>query len=112
METEFEHVLIEDFEEYVDIHGNSIYPIKTKEQWMLYNIYCFKLAKEEEEHNREHMNDGEIKELLDFWKYTKKQTKKDNTYLCLVKERETYKIMAYYRDKIKKLHSIKGPKVG
>jgi hypothetical protein len=111
METEFDEVLATEFQEYVDIHGNSLYPIKTKDQWMLYNIYCFDAIKKEEELDQEQLGEGQIMQLLDFWDFTKKKMKEDNTYLCIVNNKGVYKLMPYYRDKIKMLHSIKGKPV-
>ena len=108
MDTEWKRILNTEFDAHVDIHGNVIYPIKKTSQWLLYNTYCLKAISEEEELDREELNENEIAELVDFWNFSKKKTKKDNTYLCIFEEREEYKLIAYYRDKIKSLMSVKG----
>jgi hypothetical protein len=105
---DWKRILETEFSPHVDIHGNVIYPIKTQSQWVMYNHYCFCAIREEEEIERTQLTEEEIKELCDFWKHSKKQTKKDNVYLCIFQEKDEYKIMAYYRDKIKDIGNIKG----
>jgi hypothetical protein len=108
---QWENILEENFTQYVDIHGNIVYPIKTQSQWLLYNHYCFLKVKEEEEIERDTLHKEEIKDLCEFWQFSKKKTKKDNVYLCVFKEKEDYKVVAYYRDKIKEVGNIKGQTV-
>lgn len=108
MDTEWIKILNTEFDEHVDIQGNSVYPIKKISQWLLYNHYCFNSIKNEEELELEELGEHQIKELTEFWNFTKKETKKDNTYLCIYKSRDEYKLMAYYRDKIKSILQVKG----
>ena len=101
-------VLANEFAEYVDVHGNVIYPIKKQHQWLLYNDYCLGKIVEDEELDRTTLSEAEIADLCEFWKFSKKKTKEDNTYLCLFDNKGEYKVIAYYRDKIKEVGTIKG----
>jgi hypothetical protein len=108
---EWERILNENFDPHVDIHGNIIFPIKSRAQWLLYNHYCFLMVKEEEEIERDSLAKEEIEDLCEFWKFSKKQTKEDNVFLCIFKEKKEYKVVAYYRDKIKEIGGVKGDAV-